>query len=141
MLVIEGYGDVKLAGDRLGLMTQCLKWKNVERPPNGYHASVMLKINTKLGGTNHTLVSRIPRAGAAPPATFQDPPASLSWVFDKRCMLVGIDVSHPDPGSDKESLAAVVGSYNGQASQYVAIMSAQPSRQEMVSALEDAMKK
>jgi len=33
----------------------------VVKPPKGYHANVMLKVNTKLGGTNHTLASRLPR--------------------------------------------------------------------------------
>jgi hypothetical protein len=96
----------------------------------------MLKINTKLGGACHTLVSRLP---SAPKTTFQDPPVSLSWVFDKSCMLVGIDVSHAEPGSDRQSMAAVVGSMDGCASQYVAHLSAQSARVEMVSALEDAM--
>jgi len=33
----------------------------VKPPSRGYHANVMLKVNTKLGGTNHTLASRLPR--------------------------------------------------------------------------------
>lgn len=141
MLVTDAYNLVKLEADRMGLPTQCLRWKNVDRPPRGYHANVLLKINTKLGGTNHTLVSRLPRN--APPVSsvplFQDPPASLCWVMDKPCMLVGIDVSHAEPGSDRESTAAVVGSMNGQASQYVAHVSSQAARVEMVAALTDAM--
>jgi hypothetical protein len=58
MLATDAYAKVKLVGDGLGVSTQCLRWKNVERPPRGYQANVMLKINTKLGGTNHTLASR-----------------------------------------------------------------------------------
>ena len=84
-----------------------MKWKNVERAPRGFQLNLLIKINTKLGGTNHTLVPRAPaRAGTA--GVFQDPPNSLSWLFDKHCMLVGVDVSHAEPGSDRESLAAVV---------------------------------
>ena len=68
----------------------------------------MMKLNTKLGGTNHTLISRgnseLPDNGEK---LFQNPPVSLSWLFDKPCMLVGIDVSHAEPGSDRESMAAV----------------------------------
>jgi hypothetical protein len=107
------YCNVKYAADPIGLTTQCLKWKNIDRPPKGYVMNVLLKINTKMGGTNHTLSSRL----AGPPTgtqVYQDPPASLSWVFDKPCMLVGIDVSHAEPGSDRRSVAAVVGSLNGQ---------------------------
>lgn len=136
---MECYCEIKLVADKLGQATQCLKWKNIERPPRGYHLNVMLKINTKIGGTNHTLVSRLPSAPSQ--TTFQDPPASLSWLFDKPCMLVGVDVSHADPGSDRESMAAVVASMDGRASQYVAHISAQPARMEIVSALEDAMKR
>ena len=140
ILAGEFYPVVKLVTDQMGLVTQCLKWKNIVKPPRGFHMNVMLKINTKMGGTNHTLASRLsPEEVRGVPPTFQDPPASLSWVFDKHCMLVGIDTSHPEPGSDKKTVAAVVGSLNGQASQYAAHISAQDPRQEMVSALTDAM--
>ena len=89
-----------------GLSTQCMKWRNVDRAPRGFQLNLLIKINTKLGGTNHTLVPRAPvKAGTG---VFQDPPNSLSWLFDKHCMLVGIDVSHAEPGSDRESMAAVV---------------------------------
>lgn len=107
------YCSVKYAADPLGLTTQCMKWKNIDRPPKGYVMNVLLKINTKMGGTNHTLSSRLTGPPTGTPV-YQDPPASLSWVFDKPCMLVGIDVSHAEPGSDRRSVAAVVGSLNGQ---------------------------
>ena len=68
--------------------------------------NILIKMNTKLGGTNHTLVPRAP--GKAGTGVFQDPPNSLSWLFDKPCMLVGLDVSHAEPGSDRDSMAAVV---------------------------------
>ena len=78
----------------------------MDRPPRGFHLNLLIKMNTKLGGTNHTLISRAPAKST--PGIFQDPPNSLSWLFDKPCMLVGIDVSHPEPGSERESMAAVV---------------------------------
>jgi eukaryotic translation initiation factor 2C len=140
ILIGDFYPVVKLVTDSMGMMTQCLKWKNIIKPPRGFHMNVMLKINTKLGGTNHTLASRLsPEESRSAPATYQDPPASLCWVFDKPCMLVGIDTSHPEPNFDKKTVAAVVGSLNGQASQYAAHISAQDPRAEMVSALSDAM--
>jgi eukaryotic translation initiation factor 2C len=141
MMMVPCYERVKYAADMMGLITQCLKWKHIERPPRGYFANVMLKVNTKLGGTNHTLRSRLPGAPSSRQPTYQDPPASLSWIFDKPCMLVGIDVSHAEAGSNRKSMAAVVASMNGQASQYVAQISAQETRLEMVSQLEDIMKK
>lgn len=140
ILMGDYYCRVKFEADRIGMMTQCLKWKNLLKPPRGYHMNVMLKVNTKLGGTNHTLASRLsPDAARSMPPTYQKPPASLSWVFDKPCMLVGIDTSHAEPGSDRMSVAAVVGSINAQASQYATHISAQAPRVEMVAALTEAM--
>ena len=135
------HGAVKLASDTLGLPTQCVKLTTLTKNPRGVYSNLMIKINAKLGGTNHTLKSRLEpkEAAAAAGKTFQSPPASLSWIFDKPCMLVGIDVSHPEPGADRQSMAAVVGSVDGAATKYVAHISAQSSRQEMVSDLTNAM--
>jgi eukaryotic translation initiation factor 2C len=96
---------------------------------------LLLKMNVKMGGTNHVLRSRAPATGVV----FQSPPNSLSWIFDKPCMLVGIDVSHPEKGSTQPSLAAVVGTIDGTATKYVAHISAQAANTEMVSALTTAM--
>ena len=85
VMITDCYNVVKIVGDTLGIETQCLKWKNVERSPRGYHANVMLKINTKMGGINHTLVSR-GKTPAANGPIFQKPPASLCWLFDRPCM-------------------------------------------------------
>jgi len=143
MVDLDIYGIMKLQADQLGLITQCLKWKNIDRPPKSFHFNVMLKVNAKLGGTNHTLVSRqASRAGAAAPSSgglFQHPPQSLSWIFDKPCMLLGIDVSHPELGSKKDSAAAVVASMDGMCSQYAAYLTVQNANEEMVTSLEDAM--
>jgi hypothetical protein len=98
LLLTDCYGEVKLAGDPLGLVTQCIRWKNIERTPRGFQANVLNKIHAKLGGTNHTLVSRAPASNTSAAKVFQDPPASISWLFDKPAMLIGIDVSHPEPG-------------------------------------------
>jgi eukaryotic translation initiation factor 2C len=135
----RAYGTIKLVSDEMALPTQCIKWSKLLKAPKGIHYNVLLKMNFKLGGTAHTLRSRLPAGAAAAPATFQLPPASLSWVFDKPCMLVGIDVSHPEPGMIRDSMAAVVGSMDGSATKYVAHISSQAGRQEMVGALVEAM--
>lgn len=142
VLVVMGtdnlYGAIKLAGDPLGLSTQCLKLKTLEKNARGLTTNVLLKVQMKLGGACHGLVSR--RVGSAGGGSqFQEPPSSISWILDKPCMLLGIDVSHPEPGSDKPSMAAIVGSVDGRLNQYCAYMSAQASRKEMVSALEEAV--
>ena len=141
ILIEDYYCAVKLVSDRMGLATQCIKWKNVEKPPRGFHQNVMLKVNTKMGGTNHTLAPRVSGGVRPSEETFQDPPQSLSWLFDKPCMLMGIDVSHAEPGKDRESMAAVVASMDGRACQYAAHISAQAPRVEIVSALEEAVRK
>lgn len=124
------------------MVTQCLKWKNIERPPRGFHSNVMMKINLKMGGTCHTLISRGPGVlSAQQQPIFQQPPASLMWIFDRPCMLVGIDVSHPDPGSDRPSIAAVVGSVDRKCSQYVASISSQQGKNDVVQALQEGFKK
>jgi hypothetical protein len=140
VLMDDCYGDVKLVADKLGLATQCCKFKKLERLPKGYAQNIMLKINSKLGGTNHTLVSRLPggRLPTGAPAVFQDPPASIAWIFDKPCMLMGIDVSHGETSSSQESVAAVVASMDGKCGQYAAHISIQTARQEMVTSLETA---
>jgi eukaryotic translation initiation factor 2C len=140
MVAEHAYGTIKLVSDQMALPTQCIKWSKLEKAPRGIHYNVLLKMNFKLGGTAHTLRSRLTATAAATaPATFQSPPASLSWVFDRPCMLVGIDVSHPEPGMIRDSMAAVVGSMDGSATKYVAHISSQAGRQEMVGALVEAM--
>eukprot|EP01035_Chromulina_nebulosa_P016898 gene16898-22387_t len=133
------YGVVKREADLLSMTTQCIKWKNIERTPSGFTMNIMLKVNTKLGGTNHSLINRNPTVKPNTPI-YQSPPNSISWIFDKPCMLVGMDVSHPEIGSKKESIAAIVASMDNKLSQYAAFISAQNPRQEIISAVEEGMK-
>lgn len=96
LLYTDVYAFVKLAADRVALPTQCVKWSNVERPPNRYHTSLLIKMNYKMGGINHTLASRVPQGMRIPKSepVFQDPPQSISWLFDEPCMvMVGINRS------------------------------------------------
>ncbi|CAG2171907.1 unnamed protein product, partial [Oppiella nova] len=61
MFVIPDDGDtrntIKLVGDtKRGIVTQCVKSKNVACPPRGgVQSNLLLKINTKLGGVNRIL--------------------------------------------------------------------------------------
>jgi eukaryotic translation initiation factor 2C len=65
----------------------------VKKLPKGIHLNVLLKINSKLGGINHVLASRLPNKPV--PANVKDPiPAALSWIFEnKSTMVVGLDFS------------------------------------------------
>ncbi|KIK27482.1 hypothetical protein PISMIDRAFT_674841 [Pisolithus microcarpus 441] len=64
-----------------------------ERKQDQYFSNVALKLNVKLGGINHLL-----------------DPGSTKWLTQKKTMVVGMDVTHPSPGSlaGTPSIAAVV---------------------------------
>ncbi|KAI0370698.1 Piwi-domain-containing protein [Pilatotrama ljubarskyi] len=75
-----------------------------------YFSNVVLKVNAKLGGMNHLL----------------DPP-SMKWLTEKNTMIMGIDVTHPSPGSapGSPSIAAVVASVDNNFVQFPASMTLQ----------------
>ncbi|CAA7266206.1 unnamed protein product [Cyclocybe aegerita] len=89
-----------------------------------YFANVALKFNMKLGGVNHAL-----------------DPRNMTWLKKSPTMLVGIDVTHPGPGSVKgtPSIAAVVASCEPEFAQYPASMEIQESKKEMVTNLAKMM--
>jgi hypothetical protein len=89
LLYSDCYSLVKLAADSICLPTQCVRWQNLTRPPKNYHNSLLVKINSKMGGVNHTLASRAPRHEQNRPSdSFQFPPKSISWLFDEPCMVM-----------------------------------------------------
>ncbi|KAL5116399.1 hypothetical protein ACEQ8H_005747 [Pleosporales sp. CAS-2024a] len=86
-----------------------------------YFANVAMKFNQKLGGVNHTVE------------------LSKMAPLDAQTILIGIDVTHPSPGSSETapSIAGVVASVDSLFSQYPASMRAQKGRQEMVEDLDE----
>ena len=86
-----------------------------------YCANVGLKINLKLGGENQTLRN-----------------SDHGLFANGKTMLVGLDVTHPSPGSARNapSVAAIVASVNSVLAQWPAEIRIQPSRQEMVADLD-----
>jgi hypothetical protein len=42
--LLDCYHLVKFAADTIGLMTQCIKFKNVKEPPRGYHENSLYDI-------------------------------------------------------------------------------------------------
>jgi hypothetical protein len=92
-----------------------------------YMANVALKLNIKLGGRNHAIQ-----------------PQTMAWLTKKPTMLVGIDVTHPSPGSrlGTPSVAAVVASVDQHMVHFPASLRIQkpdPNREskEMVTDLEE----
>ncbi|KAI6021130.1 Piwi domain-containing protein [Pisolithus marmoratus] len=82
-----------------------------------YYANVALKVNIKLGGVNHLLGDD-----------------DVRWLKQKKTMVVGMDVTHPSPGSHvgTPSVAAVVASVDDSFVHFPASLRCQISKQEMI---------
>ena len=98
------YAEVKRVGDTvLGMATQCVQAKNVNKTSAQTLSNLCLKINVKLGGVNSILV-----------------PSIRPKVFNEPVIFLGADVTHPPAGDNKKpSIAAVVGSQDAHPSRYV----------------------
>ncbi|PIN22149.1 Translation initiation factor 2C (eIF-2C) [Handroanthus impetiginosus] len=104
----------------MGIVTQCMSPYKIN---DQYLTNVLLKINSKLGGTNSLLAIENSRR--------------IPLVTDKPTMILGMDVSHGSPGrSDIPSIAAVVGSRSWPLiSRYRAAVRTQSSKVEMIESL------
>lgn len=104
------YAEVKRVGDTvLGMATQCVQAKNVNKTSPQTLSNLCLKINVKLGGINSILV-----------------PSLRPKVFNEPVIFLGVDVTHPPAGDNKKpSIAAVVGSMDAHPSRYAATVRVQ----------------
>ena len=101
-----------------GVASQCVQvGKVVDRQKFGmtYYANLLLKLNLKLGGHNV-------HPGAH----------GISLVREVPTIVFGADVYHAPPGSQRPSFAAVVASMDVQLATYHTVVSAQPSRCEVI---------
>ncbi|XP_037914677.1 protein argonaute-2 isoform X3 [Hermetia illucens] len=114
------YAEVKRVGDTvLGMATQCVQAKNVNKTSPQTLSNLCLKINVKLGGINSILV-----------------PSIRPKVFNEPVIFLGADVTHPPAGDNKKpSIAAVVGSMDAHPSRYAATVRVQQHRQEIIQEL------
>lgn len=90
------YKCVKTVCDiKYGILNVCVLDSKFSKANDQYFANVGLKFNLKLGGRNHTLDS-----------------SKMGIIREKKTMVVGIDVTHPSPGSspDAPSVAGIVAS-------------------------------
>ena len=116
------YARIKFWADvKFGIHTVCVQADKFKNKRPDYFANVALKFNLKLGGINHTL-----------------PADKIGIIKDGRTMVVGIDVTHPSPGSVEgaPSIAGVVASIDATLAQWPASIRVQTGRQEMVADLE-----
>jgi eukaryotic translation initiation factor 2C len=120
------YNRIKFACDvKEGLLNVCVIGSKFAKDSNDqYFANVALKINLKLGGRNQLL----------------DNP-KLGVISEGKTMVVGIDVTHPSPGSSSKapSIAAIVASIDQRLGQWPADLRIQTAKQEMVSGLESML--
>ncbi|KAF2153954.1 stem cell self-renewal protein Piwi [Myriangium duriaei CBS 260.36] len=118
------YSFIKNLGDiQKGVQTVCVKGnklvdkRNPERPNHGLIGNVAMKFNIKMGGINQRMIGL----------------DDLS-PLDSETMVVGVDVTHPSPGSSEQakSIVAVVASENQDLAQWPASFQEQKSRQEIL---------
>ena len=113
------YARIKFFGDvKYGIHTVNVIGSKFQRPKNQgmYFGNVALKFNIKGNGTAHTIKEAI---------------------LPNSTMLVGIDVTHPSPGSKEgsPSIAGVVASYDNKLCQWPGSLRSQTGRKEMVEGL------
>ncbi|KAI9649033.1 hypothetical protein NHQ30_001600 [Ciborinia camelliae] len=115
------YNTIKRFGDTIaGIHTVCVQYSKFVKGDPQYFGNVALKFNLKAGGINQTI-------------------DKLGIINEGKTMVVGIDVTHPSPGSrdTAPSIAAMVTSTDKLLGQWSGICRLQTkARQEMVSDLE-----
>ncbi|KAL2075619.1 hypothetical protein VTL71DRAFT_562 [Oculimacula yallundae] len=118
----EMYNSIKTCGDTLaGIQTVCCVGSKFMKGDPQYFGNVSLKFNLKAGGTNHTV-----------------DPAKLGVISAGKTMVIGLDVTHPSPGSKDTapSVAGIVASIDSTLAQWPCDFSVQKGRKETVTALE-----
>jgi len=122
------YNRIKYLGDvKYGIQTVCCVGKKLAKASgqDQYLRNEALKVNLKLGGSNQVVE-----------------PMRNDLIADGKTMVVGIDVTHPSPGSSSEapSIAGMVASVDKSMGQWPAALRIQPQRrQEMVADLKDML--
>lgn len=123
----EYYNCVKYVADiKQGVINVCVVAKKFAKPNNAqYFANVSTKFNLKLGGRNHSIS-----------------PEKLAFVSLGKTMIVGLDVTHPAPGSlsTAPSVVGIVASVDQWLAQWPADIMIQERRKEMISGLKTLMK-
>ncbi len=115
---IKYWGDIKAGIHSINSVGSKLQ---KEKGQPMYLGNLALKWNIKAGGVNHIV-----------PNTFVKP-------LDNKTMLVGIDVTHPSPGSSggAPSIACVVASTDEHLTQWPGSVRTQAGKREMVDGLAD----
>ncbi|XP_035204495.1 LOW QUALITY PROTEIN: protein argonaute-4-like [Stegodyphus dumicola] len=109
---IRRYEEIKFFADfQYGLVTQCIDDKNLEKINDQIATNICLKLNVKLGGTNHVISQNLE-------------------VFSRPFIAFGADVIHWPRGFGYPSIASVVGSFDTKASKYALTCRLQENKKE-----------
>lgn len=120
----RSYNEIKRSGDtEFGVASQVCLAKHIRGSRNFamYMDNVMLKVNAKLGGQSFV---------ASPYNGMQGIPDIPFLRYPH--MVLGADVTHPMPGSQSPSVAALVASRDRETMQFSAALRNQTSRQEVI---------
>ncbi|KAF5700184.1 putative argonaute like post-transcriptional silencing QDE-2 [Fusarium mundagurra] len=122
------YKRIKTIADKnYGIHTICSVGSKLlkDRGRDQYMANVALKFNLKLGGINQMVENK-----------------NLGIIDQNKTMIVGIDVTHPSPGSSSNapSVSAMVASIDKFLGQWPATLRIQRARQENVDDLTEMLK-
>ncbi|KAK6440392.1 hypothetical protein LTR95_003383 [Oleoguttula sp. CCFEE 5521] len=115
------YNAVKYSCDvQEGVLCQCVVDSKFAKQQTQYYVNVGLKVNLKLGGVNHSI-----------------PDINFGRMSPARTMFVGLDVTHPSPGSASSapSVASIVSSVEETIGQWPAASRVQEARKEMITDL------
>lgn len=121
------YNSIKSVADlKGGIHTIGMVVSKLMKPQrqDQYFGNVSLKVNMKAGGINQVLS-----------------PQKMGIIGEGETIIIGIDVTHPSPGSKETapSAAGIVASIDKHLGQWPCDFATQDSRQEMVAALEAMM--
>ena len=99
------YNRLKFLADlTYGVLNNCVVWSSFRKNSTQYNVNVVMKMNLKLQGVNHTLSEE-----------------DISYLKDKDTglpfMVLGADVTHY-PEKDQNSIASLVGSFDSQFAQF-----------------------
>ncbi|ORZ32562.1 Piwi domain-domain-containing protein [Catenaria anguillulae PL171] len=109
------YAEIKRVGETvLGVPTQCLMQNKAQRANAQYWSNVVLKVNTKIKGPSHNFHLK------------------QSKFLTEPTLIVGADVTHPAPGTNQASIAAMVGSLDPNCLRFQPVVRMQPVRQEEI---------
>lgn len=125
---IQLYKRIKTLADKeFGIHTLCSVGSTLakDRGRDQYMANVALKLNLKLGGINQTVENK-----------------NMGIISQNKTMVVGIDVTHPSPGSSSNapSVSAMVASVDKFLGQWPAVLRIQRGRQEKVDDLTEMLR-